>query len=138
VWLLLDPTLASIFRAKRTCETGTTIAVTFMVEAICSSETSFLTRATRRHIPEDSIHQFLACLGAHSQRTNETNSNRAKGKLNANEKEKFYIIQVTTTFSDAKCYTLRRNACTPIKKTPWPLVRKRTIPTEQPPLIGEI
>jgi hypothetical protein len=26
----------------------------------------------------------------------------------------------------------------PIKQTPWPLVRKRTIPTEQPPLVGEI
>jgi hypothetical protein len=23
-------------------------------------------------------------------------------------------------------------------KTPWPLVRKRTIPTERPPLVGEI
>jgi hypothetical protein len=23
------------------------------------------------------------------------------------------------------------------KKTPWPLVRKRTIPTERPPLVGE-
>jgi hypothetical protein len=25
-----------------------------------------------------------------------------------------------------------------IKKTPWPLVHKRTIPTEEPPLIGEV
>jgi hypothetical protein len=24
------------------------------------------------------------------------------------------------------------------KLTPWPLVRKRTIPTERPPLVGEI
>jgi hypothetical protein len=24
------------------------------------------------------------------------------------------------------------------KKTPWPLVRERTIPTEQPPLVDEI
>jgi hypothetical protein len=24
------------------------------------------------------------------------------------------------------------------KKTPWPLVRKRTIPTERPPLVGEV
>jgi hypothetical protein len=24
------------------------------------------------------------------------------------------------------------------KQTPWPLVRKRTIPTERPPLVGEI
>jgi hypothetical protein len=25
-----------------------------------------------------------------------------------------------------------------IKQTPWPLVRKRTIPTERPPLVGEM
>jgi hypothetical protein len=25
-----------------------------------------------------------------------------------------------------------------LKKTPWPLVRKRTIPTERPPLVGEV
>jgi hypothetical protein len=24
------------------------------------------------------------------------------------------------------------------KKTPWPLFRKRTIPTEGPPLVGEV
>jgi hypothetical protein len=24
------------------------------------------------------------------------------------------------------------------KKTPWPLVRKRTLPTERPPLVDEI
>jgi hypothetical protein len=25
-----------------------------------------------------------------------------------------------------------------IKKTPWLLVRKRTVPTERPPLVGEV
>jgi hypothetical protein len=25
-----------------------------------------------------------------------------------------------------------------LRKTPWPLVRKRTIPTEGPPLVGEV
>jgi hypothetical protein len=45
-------------------ELGTSAAVTIsslilstlMVEAIRSSETPFLTRATHRHIPEDGIH----------------------------------------------------------------------------------
>jgi hypothetical protein len=27
---------------------------------------------------------------------------------------------------------------TELKKNPWPLVRKRTIPTERPPLVGEV
>jgi hypothetical protein len=26
----------------------------------------------------------------------------------------------------------------PLKQTPWPLVRERTIPTERPPLVDEI
>jgi hypothetical protein len=54
----------SIIRVKRVSELGTSALVTaklvpislilftFMMKAICSSETSFLIRHTRRHIPE--------------------------------------------------------------------------------------
>jgi hypothetical protein len=35
-------------------------------------------------------------------------------------------------------FVLRMNFWLKIKQTPWPLVRKRTIPTERPPFVDEI
>jgi hypothetical protein len=38
--------------------------------------------------------------------------------------------------SDKWCIELYKNKTT--EQTPWLLVRKRTIPTERPPLVGEV
>jgi hypothetical protein len=50
-------TLNSVFRSlvTATVVTGSPILVTLLIEAIPSSDTSVLTRATRRNIPEDDI-----------------------------------------------------------------------------------
>jgi hypothetical protein len=51
------------------------------------------------------------------------------------ETEEGKVIQVTL---DALVLAMLDAGYSIDKQTPWPLVRKRTIPTERPPLVGEI
>jgi hypothetical protein len=53
------------------------------------------------------------------------------------------LTAATTYFAtlaapDSHCTLCRTKVSVRRKQTPWPLVRTRTIPTERPPLIGEI
>jgi hypothetical protein len=48
------------------------------------------------------------------------------------------VTQSDTVHRAAAAVFLRSDKLTYNKQTPWPLVRKRTIPTERPPLVGEI
>jgi hypothetical protein len=54
--------IASIIWEIRISELGTTLAATSNLEAIRSSETSVLTRATKHHIPEDGILKARDCF----------------------------------------------------------------------------
>jgi hypothetical protein len=97
------------------------ILVTLMNEALNASETSVLTRATRRNITEDTIPLIITStvLNFHMNFYG-TDWDLEPGSLAA-----LSLLDLSRTN--------RIN-----KQTPWPLVRKRTIPTERPSLVDEI
>jgi hypothetical protein len=111
---------ASVIRVTRICELGTTLAVTSNRRTLRrntkgSSETSVLTRATQHNIPEGTILHNVNVL-----RQNVT-VDGGQSKVGACQ------LEVLLPYTNKKT-----------KQTPWPLVRKRTIPTDRPPLVDEI
>jgi hypothetical protein len=89
-----------------------------MKEAPGSSETSVLTRATRRNNPEDTI--------LHSHRREDLKS---------------YIKETYIPYNNTALYGAINTDLhleSFVEQTPWPLGRKRTIPTVRPPLVDEI
>jgi hypothetical protein len=83
------------------------------MEALCSFETSLLTGATRRNIQEGGILQPQGSLP--------------------------YAQEPSTSpYPEPGQYIAAHSTPSYLKQTPWPLVCRRTIPTELPPLVGEI
>jgi hypothetical protein len=88
------------------------ILVTLMKEELRSSETSVHTRDTPRNISED------ATLHSHGREN-------LKSYINMKNFEYHGIWAVGI---------IAKGQINKQKQTPWPLARKRTIPTERPPL----